>query len=328
MTFQFEPGDVLSAAELNQLVPPSAPLLGGTGTTFSIVDLGSGLALGAGLLTANWQLGTIAALLGLAITGSNTLHADWEGGPVNVLGSGLSLNSGTLSATGSGGSVTSVAAGAGLSGGPITTTGTLVANYQAGTLASFGTGLALSGTALTPTYQAANLTTFGPGITLTGGTLNPDYHAGVLSAFKTGLTLTAGTLAADWEGGPVNVLGLGVGLNSGTLSVKSQVTVNATAGATIALAPTGSQTNYMINGPAAGGTVTLTGSMTPGQTIVANVSNGATASVFVLGAGFQFSSGLPSYTSTPTAGRRDIIALICNVGTVGDVAAINQGFTP
>lgn len=302
----FVPGQELTAAELNQLIPPSGPLLGGTGTTFTIVNLGAGIDInGGGSIEAEWQVAKVVALLGMAITGLGTLKADWEGGAVNVLGSGLSLSGGTLSATGTGGSVTNVATGAGLSGGPISTSGTIVANYQGGTLTTFGTGL-----------------------TLSGGTLTPNYQAGVLSSFHSGLTLTAGSLAPDWQGGPVSTIGHGVSINSGTIAVKGQATIAATAGTTIAIAPSGSITNYMINGPSAGGTVHLTGSFTPGDTIVVNVSNGATATNFILGAGFNFSAAVPSYTSTAIANERDILAIICNTGTVGDVAAINQGFNP
>lgn len=148
----FVPGQTLTAAELNQLVPPNAGLIGGTGTTFSIVSTGSGLALSGGTLNANWQLGTVAALLGLAIV-SGSLEAQWQGGAITALGSGVSGSGGTLTATGSGGSVTSVVAGTGLNGGTISTAGTLTANYQGGTLTSFGTGLTLTGGALTPNYR-------------------------------------------------------------------------------------------------------------------------------------------------------------------------------
>lgn len=176
----------------------------------------------------------------------------------------------------------------------------------------------------------------GAGLTLTvGGTLSATGGGGSVTQVDTtgpGITggpiTTTGTLAVEWNGGTVTALGLGVGLNSGTLIADQQTVIAATAGATIALAPSGPLNNYMINGPTAGGTVTLTGAFTPAQKIMVNVSNGATATNFILGAGFQFSTDLPSYTSTAVANKRDTIAVICNIGTVGDVEAINQGFSP
>jgi hypothetical protein len=118
-------------------------------------------------------------------------------------------------------------------------------------------------------------------------------------------------------------------VDSGTLVSAKQSTINiSSVPTTVPLAPAGAVHNYIINGLAAGGTVTLTGSFTVGQTIIVNVSNGATATNFILGSGFQFSTSLPSYTSTAVANQRDIIAAVCNVGTVADIAAINQGFSP
>lgn len=306
----FVPGQTLTAAELNQLIPPNAGLIGGTGTTFSIVHTGSGVALSGGTLSANWQLGTVAALLGLAIV-SGSLEAQWQGPAITALGSGVSSAGGTLSATGTGGSVTSVSVGAGLSGGPITTAGTLVANYQGGTL-----------------------TTFGTGITLTGGTLTPNFQAGVLTAFKSGLTLAAGTLAPDWNGGSVAAIGPGITNASGTLEVAQvpAVTLVGTAAGTLTLSPA-VFADVVVQMPNTGGTVTLNvGSVVPRQRVLIDIVNGATLGTVALQAGVSGSSHGFIFGSTVTTyapgavNTTDNIICIAPSATLLRVEAIDLGF--
>ena len=78
------------AAALASPAPPSAPLLGGNGSTYVPVAIGSGLSLSSGVLRATSVIPPSAPLLG----GNGSTYV-----PVTV-GSGLSLNSGVLAATG------------------------------------------------------------------------------------------------------------------------------------------------------------------------------------------------------------------------------------
>lgn len=228
----FVPGQTLTAAELNALIPPNAGLIGGTGTTFSIVNVGSGLALNSGTLAANWQLGTVAALLGLAIV-SGSLEAQWQGPTITALGSGVSGAGGTLSATGSGGSVTNVATGAGLSGGPISTTGTIIANYQAATLTAFRSGLTLTSGTLIPDWNGGSIAAIGPGITNTGGTLQVAQVPAVTLVGTAAGTLTLSpSVYADVVVQMPNAGGV-VTLNVGSVVPRQRVLIDVVNGATL-----------------------------------------------------------------------------------------------
>ena len=320
----FVPGQTLTAAELNVLIPPNAGLIGGTGTTFSIVNTGSGLALSGGTLNANWQLGTVAALLGLAIV-SGSLEAQWQGGAITALGSGVSGSGGTLTATGSGGSVTSVVAGTGLNGGTISTTGTLTANYQGGTLTSFGTGLTLTGGALTPNYQAGTLTAFKSGLTIAAGTLAADWEGGVVSSLATGLSIVGGALTPAFA-----VAGNGIALNSGTVAIDNSQTLNGTVAGTLTIAPASGVSNVVVNVPTASGTVTIAAA--PAfvfQKTVMHIKQGSTPQSVSLNSGFVFapSGGPTSYTATPTASVRDMLGLYSVDGTHWVVDSILQGLS-
>ncbi len=131
------------------------------------------------------------------------------------------------------------------------------------------------------------------------------------------------------SGSVVAVTGGGLNLNNGTIGAHAQVTVNATAGAN-ALTLAAPTTNLLINGPAAGGGVTLTlpAAAFVDQRIIMNISQGATAATWTFGAGFNFGTTVPTPTITAAAGKRDNMTLINNVGTVFDFEAINQGFSP
>jgi hypothetical protein len=65
----FEPGETLTAAELNLLVPPDAPLLGGLGGSFVGLELGSGIAINSGTVDISAGIATIIAG-GVSITSS------------------------------------------------------------------------------------------------------------------------------------------------------------------------------------------------------------------------------------------------------------------
>lgn len=120
----FTDGETLLAADLNAafagLTPPSSDLLGGSGTAFTQITVGSGLVLSGGTLEASG----IGLVVGPGLVSS--------GGTLEVqAGTGLSFSGNTLIATGGAGSVTSIVAGAGLTGGTITTAGTITVAYAA-----------------------------------------------------------------------------------------------------------------------------------------------------------------------------------------------------
>lgn len=227
------------------------------------------------------------------------------------LGTGLSLSKAALldttlqTVTGNQGLVTISGAPAVSIGMSNTLDNTLIGNYTTGTVAVVGGPVVLA--------ASFNLSA--------AGTLS------LATIAATSLLGNKGTAVAA----PADAIGLGLGLsmNSGTISAHSQITVAATAGTnTITLAA--STTNVLINGPAGGGacTLALTGAVAIDQRIVMNVSQGATAATWVFGAGFNFGTTVPSPTITAVAAKRDTMALINNVGTVFDMDAIIQGFSP
>lgn len=133
--------------------------------------------------------------------------------------------------------------------------------------------------------------------------------------------------------GVVTAAGDFLRINAGTIYSGGQITLTATTGGTFTVTPTIGYENYFIKGPSAGGIVTLALASSSGisQKIVMNISQGATAATWnfpTSGAGFNFSSSLPPPTITATAGKRDNLVFINNVGTVFDFEAITQGFSP
>lgn len=363
----FSPGDTLTAAELNQLIPPSGALLGGTGTTFSIVNLGSGLALSGGALNANWQLGTVTALLGLAIV-SGSLEAQWQGPAITALGSGVSGSGGTLTATGSGGSVTQVNTGAGLTGGPINSSGTvsfaaiaaasLIANTSSASAVPsavpLGAGLAFSGGSLAANYQAGSITALGSGVSLISGTLSATGTGGSVTSVVAGTGLnggtitTTGTLTANYQAGTlasfatglslvgtaltpaVAAAGNGIAINSGTITIDSSSTLQGTVAGTLTIAPASGVNNVLVNMPTAAGTVTLAAAPAyQYQRAVLNIKQGSTPQSVSLNSGFVFatSGGPTGYTATATASARDILGLYSPDGTHWLVDGMLQGVT-
>lgn len=314
----FAPGQTLTAAEMNLLVPPNAGLLGGTGTTFATVAVGNNLTLASGTLNASAGTGVSsvvagAGLAGGTITSTGTLSlgtiaaGDLMGNSGTVgavpggvaIGANLTLASGTLSAS-AGSGVTSVATGAGLTGGPITAGGTVsLANVNAATL------LGNSGTV----SAAPSAIAVGANLTLTAGTL----------------TATAGVGATSADHGAA--------LNSGTIQSELSVTLAGTAGGTLTIAPGSGTKVSVVNLPSAGGTVTLGYAGTYAyQSSRIHLKQGATASVVVLNSGtaggfvFGTSGGPSSFTATPTAGVIDEIAIEGPTTAYARVLAAAQGF--
>jgi hypothetical protein len=311
----FNPGDTLTAAEMNQLVPPSGALLGGTGTTFSIVNLGSGLALSGGTLDADWQLGTVTALLGLAVV-SGSLEAQWQGPTITALGSGVSGSGGTLTATGSGGSVTQVDTGAGLTGGPISSSGTV--SFAAIAAAS----LIANASSASAVPSAVPL---GAGLAFSGSSLAANYQAGTLASFATGLSLVGTALAPA-----VAAAGNGIAINSGTISIDNSQTLTGAVAGTLTIAPASGIDNVLVNMPTASGTVTLAASPAyPFQKTLLNIKQGSTPQSVALNSGFVFatSGGPTGYTATATASARDILGLYSPDGTHWLVDGMLQGVT-
>lgn len=119
--------------------------------------------------------------------------------------------------------------------------------------------------------------------------------------------------------------GLGVTINGGTISSHAQVPVAITAGVN-ALTIAAGTTSLLLNGPAAGGAVTLTcGSLAVDQSFKMVIKQGATAATWVPGTGFNL--GTLTYTATAVANQFDVLMVVSNLGTIGDIMAIAQGFT-
>jgi hypothetical protein len=201
------------------------------------------------------------------------------------------------SAAGGSGTVTELVAGTNLTGGTITATGTIGLNASPAL-----TNLNVSGT--------ITALPIGAGLTLTAGSL----------------VATGGS--SEWTAGTVSALGNALSLNGGTIAAHQQITVAATAAGTFAVTPSLGATSVLVHGPAAGGAVVLTmGSMAVDQSIKVVVSQGATAATWALGTGFSFGASPASYTATTTAAQFDVLMIVSNLGTIGDVMAIAQGFT-
>lgn len=153
------------------------------------------------------------------------------------------------------------------------------------------------------------------------------WTAGPVAHLSTGLVISSTTLTASWQGGTVTSLGSGLSLNAGTIAARSQVPVTATVGVN-ALTIAAGTTSQLVNGPAGGGAVTLTcGSLAVDQSFKLIVKQGATAATWTLGTGFSFGAAPASYTATAVANQFDVLMVISNLGTIGDVMAISQGFT-
>lgn len=241
-----------------------------------------------------------------------------------AVGTGLSLSvTGTLVSTSSGGSVTSVIA----QGGPFLANGTIT---NAGTIVNSSASLAAHGVLIGEGTSAVVATAAMTNGQLLIGATGADPAPQTVSGDAT--INAGGTITVTKASGTVipTAAGLGINISSGTISAHSQITVVATAGVN-AITPTAAMTSVLVQGPSAGGSCTLTIGAATGldQVIRVNISQGATAATWTLGTGFSFgtSGGPTSYTATAVAAQRDVIGVICNIGTVFDVMAIAQGFT-
>lgn len=323
-------GAVALAADVSGLLPfanfatlAALSLFGNSGT---VGATGGNIAIGTNLsLTVG---GTLNATGGTATIAATSLFGN--PGTVAAAGSSIAIGTnitlsptGTLSVTAPGtGTVTQVVAQGGpfLANGTITASGTINNSTASltphGVLLGEGTGAAVATAAGTDGQLLIATSAADPAFTSMSGDATIT-KAGAITVTKAGGT-TIPTVA-----------GLGININGATISAHNQITIAATAGVN-PITPTGSLTSVLVNGPATGGACTLTVGAASGvdQTIKINISQGATAATWTLGTGFAFGTTIPSFTATAVAGKRDVIAAICNVGTVFDVSAILQGMSP
>jgi len=303
---------------------PSASLLGGSNGTLVGVAVGSGLSLSvSGTLTADGILAATSTAPGVAVAlNSGTIALT----PGTIAGASFIGVLGTASAAAS---VSPIASLPFLSNASIEPGGT----FNTVTVSTAGQITAGSNAAYLLNNQTVTLSgdITGAGTTSIVATLPSILAAGTfnLGTFNAKGQITAGqsiayltTLAA----------GLGIGVNGNTIAARATITVNATAGVNT-INPTASLTSVFINGPSGGGACTLAfgGATGSDQHIITNISQGATPATWnfpTAGAGMNFSSSLPAPTITPTAGKRDVLQWINNVGTVFDFSAILQGFSP
>jgi hypothetical protein len=259
----------------------------------------------------------------------------------------VNLNSGQIVGN-AGSGVAGLSIGAGLS---LTPSGTLVALDAV--VESFSNDFTLVGGELELTTLGAAGNFNSGSVSATGRIVNYTSIAYLTTnqnitfsgdATGSGGTAVALTLASVIAGGTFG--GTGSLVSSVTVNNKGlvtaaasrpsggQITLQATASATLTVTPTLGVENFWINGPPSGGTVPIViapGSQA-GQKIVVNFSQGATAANFTFatsGAGMNFGSALTPPTITATAGNRDNTVWILNDGTaLWDFEAITQGFSP
>lgn len=182
MVVPFVNGDTLTAAQLNTafglVTPPVADLLAGDGSTFDVIDIGSGLTLNSGTLEATGSGGTVTQvdtggpLSGGPIIGTGTIS-------MSAIASGLVIaNSGSVSAVPAAATVTAL-----LDRALGSTQGNVL--YRSGA----------SWTVLAPGTSGQALTSGGASANVAWQT--PNWNAGVVTSLSTGLSLLAGALSVS-----------------------------------------------------------------------------------------------------------------------------------
>lgn len=363
----FTAGQTLTAASLNaafdNLIPPTADLLGGASGLPVGRTVGTGLSFSSSTLLANWRLGLVTSLSNMTLVG------------------------GVLEATLSGGTVTSLATGSGLTGGPITNSGTVsLATRTASTIMgnpgtaaavpsdiAIGSGLTLaSNGTLTATGSGGSVTSIATAAPLTGGPITTTGtvalasqaastlfgNAGTASAVPaavavgSGLTLAAnGTISATGSGGTVTSIVAGDGLNGGTITTSGTISADwdagpvttlgngawlnsgtlsiahqgtVTATATGTIAPVG-LASCLVNIGTVAASLTVSNGSYNGQALRLEILQGATAQTVGFDASVRFGDDITSYTASTGANERDYVMLVWT-GAVWDFLAVNQGF--
>ena len=230
----------------------------------------------------------------------------------------VAVNAAGSSTATSGVNVTPLAAG---------TLGTIVVNAEP--FLNFGTIAGASGTITAATQAAAGL-----GGWFFDGTSDIPARlavgAGLAIAVTGSGTNAVATLTNTGAGsGPgANVtVGNFLGDNNGTITNSTVESINASG--TVSITPTQSLNSVILNGPSAGGTVTVEIGAADGpmQKIITNVIQGATPAIWNFSTpGFVFGTTLPSFTASAVADTLDSIMWVANDGTHFNAMAINQGF--
>lgn len=182
----------------------------------------------------------------------------------------------------------------------------------------------VSQTLTTASFEAARITSGGQllvGTTVAAGADKLQVAGGI----QTDNLGVSGTLSA-FPAGP----NLTVNAAGAITAIIPQGTTTATAAGTLTITGTAALGNILIDGPAAGGTVTIDmigSGIAAGTEMLMNISQGATAATWAFAGDVNYGA-VAAPTITATAGKRDILKWIRNIGTVWDLAAINQGFSP
>jgi hypothetical protein len=318
------------------VVPTSAPLLGSTAAgSLTVVQLGSGLSLNAGTLTATAAaLPPNAALMGTDDTGAAAAVA---------LGTGISVNAGTLTFSGAevpvsaallasnaSSSLTALTLGAGLqinSGTISTVAASLPANALVLGTDSSGNPLAISlGFNLTETGGALHVNapnvaqilntdnrgrfaavTVGPGLTLTGQ--NPSSGGGTLSVSANVPPASAALLSTNGSSVFQSVV-VGAGLLSagGTLSATTAtLPINA---ALLATNSGGAATAVALGSGVSitSGTLNVAAATLPPSAAVLATNSGGSAIALILGAGLTSAGGTLSASAASIPANAAVLA--------------------
>lgn len=207
-------------------------------------------------------------------------------------------------------------------------TGVLSPNWQGPGVSTIGGGLTIStdGT-MSVLGEGSESIVAGPGLS-GGGTLPGTITLGLGSIVAGVLMGNSGTVAAV-----PGAIAVGAGLtlsNSGTLSMLTdadadiQGTIAATTTAT-AVSPTGIQ-SALINMGSVATTINVNSGYV-GQHLRLEIKQGATQHAATLGTTVVYGTDIASFTSTPTAGARDVLELINLNGSRWAPAWVSRGFT-
>lgn len=362
MVVPFVDGETLTAEKLNVafgvVTPPVAELLAGDGTTFDVIEVGTGLVLNSGTLAAPGGSGTVteidtaAPLNGGPITGSGTVG-------MAAIGSGLVIgNAGAGSAVPAAATVTALLDRAlGSTQGDVLyrsgASWTVLAPGTAGQALTSGGGAA-NPAWHTPDWNGGTVTALGAGLSLTSGTLAAT-AAGTVTEVDTGAGLTggpvttAGTISfaaiadqrilANLSGGsatPVAIAFAGMhdaadvltaDWNAGSVgAIGSGLTI--TAGTIAATAGGGGTVTQIVAGSGLnGGTITTAGTITANWNggTVTNLGNGLAINSGTIAAQNQGTLTL-SGTTTGTVTPAGLTSAIVNVGTAAGTIAVGNGF--